>query len=99
MARALSEEIRRKLPSGRQEDEFVFYCPVTVSSSAIEREVQTIADGENQLSYIRMQIGGGLALKIRLYCKHMRLCGRNEAAERNKDHLLSLLNDSLRGCR
>lgn len=86
--------------SGRKrDDEFVFYCPVTVSGSAIEGEMQVITDEKQLFSNLHSQLAGVMGMKMRLYCAQMNMCGRVGAADMVMQGVLAMLNKTMRHSR
>jgi len=87
-------------PEGRNTDEeFVFYCPVTVSSFAIERDMKAAADVRAYVSSCEKQIACMLGMKARLYYRQMCMCGRKNAAEMIMQRVFELLNRGIYRCR
>lgn len=99
IAAALSRA-RETQPLGRKpDDEFVFYCPLTVSGSAIEQEMQVVADEKQFFSKLYSQLACVLGIKMRLYYAKMCMCGRMGAADIIMQSVLSMLRRSMRHCR
>ena len=99
VARGLPEEGEMQLRDENSTDEFVFYCPVTVSGSAIERELQFIIEKSNLHSHIETQVACLLALKARLYHRQMCMCGRKAAADVVLQRVSAVLRRGMRCCR